>query len=408
MERTETPSPHPASVLTSPEPSPVVNSAPIDFGPPSRRTPQPPSPVDEEYVSMPSAVPQQQPISRGQVQSSLPPPLAGSGPTVVAEPTSFPSTFAKNRKAEERVAAAQVAQEAQQAALSRPGRAGVKGKGKQRVWQDSDEEEEEVEDSSGDEGLHNRGVLEPPVAAAVPRMSMQGQTQGQFYASPQGRQSYYDNGPEARVQSDLTPSSGNSDESNARRPFVSPHGLLHAGILDKEERSARAQENQARDTGGPLVSIPSKPPPPQTGLVGAITSHQRDKERTGGVGRALTEQQRERKLAEQRQKQLDDNQKAQLFQQQQMMMQQQQQQFGGYNPMMMNPWMMGGGGYPGMGYMGGNGMGSPMGGPMSPGGGPPRVASPDGQSQNGQGQQGGGMDPAVSSYLTYARYSCHD
>ena len=324
-------------------------------------------------------------------------------------PSSFPSTFSKNKRAEERAAAAQIALQAQQMQATRPGRsAGGPSKGKQRAWKDSDDEEEELEEEeSDDEG----GVMENEIPQSCPFMPHSGSNayggaRDSYYSTT--NEPAYDNGrnyyEDQQQQQPLQQSQNrNSSYSNmmppslaqpSMVPAMSPHGLLHAGLLDKADRSARNQEVQARDTGGPLVNIPSKPPPPQVGLVGAITSHQREKERTGGVGRALTEQQRDRKLAEQRQKQLDENQRQQL-----MMQQQQMSQYGGggggygggmnpmmMNPMMMNPWMMGG--YGGMGMQGPGGQmgGSQMGG-----------------SQMGGQQLGGQMDPVRHSRIGFFR-----
>ena len=121
-----------------------------------------------------------------------------------------------------------------------------------------------------------------------------------------------------------------------------PQGLLSAGIQDKEDRSAKKQEEIARESGASLINVPNKPPPPQTGLLGAITAHERERKREGGVGAALTEREREKRMAEERQRKLDD------FQRQQLEMAQsaggsmyQQPQFPGYNPMIANPMMMG-------------------------------------------------------------------
>lgn len=76
-----------------------------------------------------------------------------------------------------------------------------------------------------------------------------------------------------------------------------PQGLLQAGLQDKEDRSARRQEEVAKETGSSLVNVPNKPPPPQTGLLGAITAHERDRQGAGGIGAALTERERDRRLA---------------------------------------------------------------------------------------------------------------
>ncbi|KAJ9127668.1 hypothetical protein QFC24_001078 [Naganishia onofrii] len=76
-----------------------------------------------------------------------------------------------------------------------------------------------------------------------------------------------------------------------------PHGLLQAGLQDKEDRSAKKQEENAKETGSSLVNVPNKPPPPQAGLLGAITAHERDRKAPGGIGAALTERERDRRLA---------------------------------------------------------------------------------------------------------------
>lgn len=76
-----------------------------------------------------------------------------------------------------------------------------------------------------------------------------------------------------------------------------PHGLLQAGLQDREDRSAKRQEENAKETGSSLVNVPNKPPPPQAGLLGAITAHERDRKAPGGIGAALTERERDRRLA---------------------------------------------------------------------------------------------------------------
>jgi CCR4-NOT transcriptional complex subunit CAF120 len=148
-----------------------------------------------------------------------------------------------------------------------------------------------------------------------------------------------------------------------------PQGLLQAGIQDRQDRSAKRQEELARESGASLINVPHKPPPPQTGLVGAITAHERDRKREGGVGAALTERERERRMAEERQRKFDEIQRQQLDQMSHNghggpgSAMELYGPAGGYpmmNPMMMNPmmWgmnpmmMMGGYGMPPMG-MGG-------------------------------------------------------
>lgn len=117
------------------------------------------------------------------------------------------------------------------------------------------------------------------------------------------------------------------------------HGLLSAGLQDRQERSAKRQEEVAKETGASLVNVPMKPPPPQTGLLGAVSAHERERQREGGIGAALTERERDRRMAEERQRKLDDFQKQQLEMVQNGSMY--GSQFGpGFNPMMANPMMM--------------------------------------------------------------------
>ncbi|KAL0574993.1 hypothetical protein V5O48_006981 [Marasmius crinis-equi] len=155
-----------------------------------------------------------------------------------------------------------------------------------------------------------------------------------------------------------------------------PQGLLSAGLHDKQGRSAKRQEELARESGASLINVPNKPPPPQTGLLGAITAHERERKRDGGVGAALTEREREKRLAEERQRRFDDAQRQQLDQ-----MQQTGSMYGGQfgmNPMMMmNP----------MSMMGMN--------PMMTGGLSPMMT----------GGMTGGMNPMMSQYGMMGGYN---
>ena len=132
------------------------------------------------------------------------------------------------------------------------------------------------------------------------------------------------------------------DNAETMTKAFTPQGLLSAGLQDKQDRSAKRQEELARETGASLINVPNKPPPPQMGLLGAITAHERERKREGGVGAALTEREREKRVAEDRQRRFDDHQRQQLDQ-----MQQGGSMYGGQfpgymmgNPMaMMNPMM---------------------------------------------------------------------
>lgn len=412
--------------IEPPSPS-TVEASPIDtnprgtfsVGPPARRNfAADPSGDDDQYGAIHT------PANKIIVPPLPDQPSSKTATVTPAEPQQqqFPSSFAQNKRAQERAAAAQLAQQAQHQALHQPGRpAGAASKNKKKkVWQDSDEEEDEEDEedeSSEDEKPSSGPSSRPQSQPGVPPSSqsysslapppsrphsMAIPTQQNGSARPAShspgnrsparspnRQAYLESGPGSHHQATNSlhhaPSRENFNASEMpppsdpnRKPALNPHGLLATGMIEREERSARALENVARDSGGTLVSLPTKPPPPQTGLVGAITSHEREKERTGGVGKALTEQQRERKLAEQRQKQLDELQKRQLEEQQRQMaamyqQQMQMAQFGGagFNPMMQggmnpmgmgsmgsmgfagaNPWMMGGGPMSGMGGFG--------------------------------------------------------
>ena len=95
------------------------------------------------------------------------------------------------------------------------------------------------------------------------------------------------------------------DQRAARNAAIGAHGLLQAGLQDRHNRSAAQLEAHAKETGGPLLQLDAKPQVAQAGLVGAIASHQKDRKREGGIGAHLTEKDRERRLAEARQKELN-------------------------------------------------------------------------------------------------------
>lgn len=143
------------------------------------------------------------------------------------------------------------------------------------------------------------------------------------------------------------------DEAETMTKVFAPQGLLHAGLQDKHDRSAKRQEELAREAGTSLINVPNKPLDPQTGLLGAVTAHERDRKREGGVGAALTRKLADERMAEERQRKLDELQRQQLdsamgnggqmydpYGQFQNPMMTPGGQFG-YNPMMMNPMMMG-------------------------------------------------------------------
>ncbi|WWC65133.1 uncharacterized protein I303_107747 [Kwoniella dejecticola CBS 10117] len=137
-----------------------------------------------------------------------------------------------------------------------------------------------------------------------------------------------------------------------------PHGLLQAGMQDKEDRSAKKQEEVARETGSSLINVPSKPPPPQMGLLGAVAAHEKERKNAGGIGATLTDREREKRLAEDRQREIEKLQRQQMDHMRQfggdMYGQQQQFPYGMQSPMGMGMGGMGMGmmGMPPMGYPG--------------------------------------------------------
>jgi CCR4-NOT transcriptional complex subunit CAF120 len=133
------------------------------------------------------------------------------------------------------------------------------------------------------------------------------------------------------------------DEPATLIKAFTPGGLLSAGLQDKEDRSAKRQEEVARETGTSLINVPAKPPPPSTGLMGAVAAHEADRRNAGGIGATLTDRDRERRIAEERQRKIDE-------------LQRQQGQFpGGPGMFPAYPqYPMPTGGMPGMGPMGYN------------------------------------------------------
>ncbi|KAI9461676.1 hypothetical protein BJY52DRAFT_1203440 [Lactarius psammicola] len=324
----------------------------------------------------------------------------------------YKSSFAPSKNAMQRKAKSEAQQAAHEAAAHRPGRGTGKVKTKSKAaggWGDSSEEEEDEEEDDEDEDVDSDGQpVAPRDDRSVSNYAASANNHRSQYSSPRGPSPLATQPhalPQPRVQGmsllvDYPRTSGAvphgqipthapapvaprhmwsqvldpghapgavPDNPNARDTFIqlespaqamtkafTPHGLLSAGLQDKEDRSAKRQEELAREAGASLVNVPSKPPPPQTGLLGAITAHERDRKREGGVGATLTEREREKRLAEDRQRKLDELQRQQLEQMQQGGSIYGQQQYPGFNPMMnpmmmgMNPMMSGFMGYPGM------------------------------------------------------------
>lgn len=101
------------------------------------------------------------------------------------------------------------------------------------------------------------------------------------------------------------PETAGADGKAMREAAVAPHGLLQAGIQQRQARSAREMEALAKETGASLLQLDHKAPVAQSGLVGAIATHEKDRKREGGLGAALTERDRERRLAEAKQREAE-------------------------------------------------------------------------------------------------------
>jgi CCR4-NOT transcriptional complex subunit CAF120 len=80
-----------------------------------------------------------------------------------------------------------------------------------------------------------------------------------------------------------------------------PYGLFSAGLHGKKERSADRQKEVAHESEAALLNVALKPSSSQTGLLGAITAHQRERKREGAFGASPTEHEREKRAAEERQ-----------------------------------------------------------------------------------------------------------
>ncbi len=245
------------------------------------------------------------------------------------------SSFALSKSAAERRAKAEQAAADQQRTMSMPG--GGKRTAGAETWSGSDEEEDEEESPV----VTTRSTLPPPrqPRQASPEQPVQrvlSQTRA-LPAIPRAPEIRMPNGdghrnslpqapteqPRSRspAQQQQQPSAPNRQTvwnanfsadhgmaENKSGKFVeleqpseqltkafAPHGLLQAGMQNKEDRSAKKQEELAREMGSSLINVPSKPPPPQTGLLGAVAAHERDRKNAGGIGATLTDRERERR-----------------------------------------------------------------------------------------------------------------
>lgn len=285
-------------------------------------------------------------------------PVESQEPPKQKSPEVFRSSFAPSQSAADRKARAQAEEQRKVDVLTKPGRGGAKHqRGNWDASSDEDESDEEEEDEEDDrseeqqmqrpgpsssevQGLgrgHPNRPLPLPEPADIQRrssrtlppiphdqraVSMAMPASNRYDDAPQNRASSYSatarapqrqtnlfnkdlDVPHLGADPEKTHKFVTLDSDAQMTKAFTPHGLLQAGLQDKEDRSARRQEEVAKETGSSLVNVPNKPPPPQTGLLGAITAHERDRQGAGGIGAALTERERDRRLAEERQRQID-------------------------------------------------------------------------------------------------------
>ena len=206
----------------------------------------------------------------------------------------YPSSFGHNKRTQEKAARDQ----AGHPAYARPGRApgAVPASGRAQDWVDYDE--------SDVSATRLAAPPQPPsrLGASSSAGSLAEVSPGYSQQSHQARPASAFTEPLHRPSSAFTGSymrsnnsasslgmyqnkTGSSSSLQLERPrqtFVRldpedqskvPQGLLASASQERLDRSVREQE--ARGSGQALVNMPSKPPPPQAGLMGAIHSHDR-------------------------------------------------------------------------------------------------------------------------------------
>ncbi|EFP82606.1 uncharacterized protein PGTG_08802 [Puccinia graminis f. sp. tritici CRL 75-36-700-3] len=316
--------------------------------------------------------PQLEFLSRPPPASVSPQPnSAPISPDAQAVKPSFPSSFAAGKKGAARLAAAQAAQAAGKASGFRPGKPGRTASAGQKKppssWNSSDSEDDDDDENPNDdddeededeEGEEDDRLKKHRLTTAMPSSISQVNSERGFQANqerktmllPQattreGTYSMYSTGgptSDSRPISQAVSSAGGSGggaggemgqfpnpanrrevpavlrdqpaetgaENNGLRPAFSQHGLLHRVMQERQEKSAKSIQEAAHWSGEPLVQVNHKPPPIQSGLLGAIASHERDRKRDGGMGAMLTERARERAL---RQRETDELQRQSMF-----------------------------------------------------------------------------------------------
>jgi len=305
---------------------------------PNPASPNPASPnpasLQHEFLSKPPPAP-----------ASPQPESAPISPEPHSTKTSFPSSFAAGKKSAARLAAVQASQASGKAAGFRPGKPGRSAsaapKKPSTTW-NSDSDDEEDEDNRNEEDEEDEEDAEEAeeederlkkyrLPTAIPRsVSERGlqpnqarQNLNQLQASREGTYSMYstsgnpqDGRPMSQAVNQGTevgqfpnPASRReipavlrdqpaepAENDPSLRPAFSQHGLLHRVMQERQEKSAKSTQEAAHRSGEPLLHVNHKPPPIQSGLLGAIASHERDRKRDGGMGAVLTLRAREQAM----------------------------------------------------------------------------------------------------------------
>ncbi|POW01292.1 hypothetical protein PSHT_12599 [Puccinia striiformis] len=236
--------------------------------------------------------------------------------------TRFPSSFAAgSKKSAARLAAARAAQAVAKTSGLKPDKSTTAGWNSSDSDDDEDEdenenneEEDEEEEEDGDDEEDER-LKKHRVATAASQMTNDRERNNVPQAGREGIYSMYStsgypaggvgggaremgqfSNPKNRheIPSVLRDQAVDETETGELKPAFSEHGLLHRVMQERHERSARSLQLQAHFSGEPLMHINDKADPIQTGLLGAIANHQKDRKRDGGMGAALTERARER------------------------------------------------------------------------------------------------------------------
>jgi len=217
---------------------------------------------------------------------------AKASEAVNQEPLAYPSSFGRRTKQ------AQQAAQSMMHSSSRPGRDPGAVPVSSHDWADDDEDTEEgvttspaaMPTSMSDLGASHLN-LSPPAPESLSGARLPSFGNMSSISSPSASVASF------RAKNASSTSLGRTtfvkfdEPANSSQNPYTPHGLLASSPQDKHERSARMREQGPREAGQPLVNVPSKPPPPQAGLMGAI--HSRDRrsvqgEREGPTARPVS------------------------------------------------------------------------------------------------------------------------